>query len=301
MLDVLLPSAYFCDLIFTGLADIPKLGDEVFAQELKVVPGAGFIPAVALTRLGVNVGWACDFGNDFFSRYVLDEAVRQRLSSHLFRMHDRSLQTVSVAYSFAGDRAFLSYIDSLPPIDLTALVSENPSHYLMLMSLQCDGDFVDAAKIAHTQGARIFMDGQVIGDANLANPGVNAALRSVDIFSVNQKEALQLTGEQNVESALMRLSEFTHTIIIKLGPDGAIARTKDSIFQVPGLPTNVVDTTGAGDNFDCGFLYGLLQDYSLEDCLRCGNFCGSRSVTAQGGWEASPTEDHLQAYLRSDK
>src|SRR5215210_4275595 len=122
MLDVLLPSAYFCDLVFTGLPDIPKLGDEIFCSGLKVLPGAGFIPAVALTRLGMQVDWACDFGNDFFSRYVLEEAGRQKLSPHLFRMHDQPLQAVTVAYSFAHDRAFLSYIDSLPPIDLTALV-----------------------------------------------------------------------------------------------------------------------------------------------------------------------------------
>jgi sugar/nucleoside kinase (ribokinase family) len=81
MLDVLLPSAYFCDLVFTGLPGIPKLGDEIFSQRLKVIPGAGFIPAVALTRLGMQVSWACDFGNDFFSRYVLEEADRQNLST----------------------------------------------------------------------------------------------------------------------------------------------------------------------------------------------------------------------------
>jgi sugar/nucleoside kinase (ribokinase family) len=301
MLDVLLPSAYFCDLVFTGLANVPKPGDEVFARSLNVIPGAGFIPAVALTRLDVQVGWACDFGNDFFSRYVLDEAVRQRLNAQLFRIHERPLQAVSVAYSFAGDRAFLSYLDSLPPLDLSALVRENPARYLMLTCLQCDANFLQAATIAHAQGTRILMDGQVMGEASLADPHVITALRSLDIFSVNEKEALQFTGEQKVASALKRLSEFIPTVIIKLGADGALTRRDDVVLRVPGISTNVVDTTGAGDNFDCGFLYGVLHDYSLENCLRCGNFCGGRSVTAQGGWDASPTASELERYLNSYK
>jgi len=297
MLDVLLPSSYFCDLIFTGLPDIPRLGDEIFCQGLKVMPGAGFIPAVALTRLGIRVDWACDFGDDFFSHYVLEEAERQKLSTQLFRKHEQPLQAVAVAYSFGGDRAFLSYIDPLPPADLSTLVRENPARYLMLMSLHTSSDFIEAAKIAHAQGALVFMDGQVARELTLANQRVLDALESVDIFTLNAKEALHLTGEQNIKSALKRLAELTPTVVIKLGADGAIAKSKGLRVHMPGIPTNVIDTTGAGDNFDCGFLYGLLHGYSLEDCLRCGNFCGSHSTTARGGWEASPIARDLEEYL----
>jgi sugar/nucleoside kinase (ribokinase family) len=298
MLDVLLPSAYFCDLVFTGLPDIPRLGDEIFCNGLKVLPGAGFIPAVALTRLGMQVDWACDFGNDFFSRYVLEEATKQKLRSRLFRMHDQPLQAVTVAYSFAHDRAFLSYMDSLPPSDLAALVRQNPARCLMLMSLQYGPEFADASAAAHEQGSLIFMDAQVSGDATLLDPQVRSALQSVDIFAPNQKEALQLTGEKNINSALMCLAELTSTVVIKLGADGALAWSKDKRVYMPGIPATVVDTTGAGNNFDCGFLYGLLHGYSFDVCLRCGNFCGSRSTTAHGGWDAAPQASHLDAYLK---
>lgn len=298
MLDVLLPSAYFCDIVFTGLPDIPRLGEEVFSQGLKVMPGAGFIPAVSLTRLGIRVDWACDFGNDFFSRYVLAEVDRQNLSTRLFRKHEQPLQAVSVVYSFAGDRAFLSYIDPLPPTDLTTLVHENPARCLMLMSLHTGSDFIEAAKIAHTQGSLVFMDGQVAEELTLMNLQVVDALQSADIFTLNGKEAQQLTGDQNLESALDRLAALTSTVIIKLGADGAIAKSKGKRVYMPGIPTNVIDTTGAGDNFDCGFLYGLLQGYALEDCVRCGNFCGSRSATVHGGWIASPTAHDLEDYLK---
>jgi sugar/nucleoside kinase (ribokinase family) len=301
MLDVLLPSAYSCDLIFTGLPDIPRLGDEVYSQGFKISPGAGFIPAVALTRLGIQVNWACDFGNDFFSRYVLEEAGRQNLNPQLFRLVDQPLQAISVAYSFTNDRAFLSYIDPLPPNNLLDLIQKNPAHYLMFTSFQHGSDFAEIVDVAHMLGSQVFMDGQVADGASIADPQTVDALRSVDIFTLNQKEAFQLTGENSIESALERLAEITSTVIIKLGADGAIAQSEGKQVRIQGIPVNVVETTGAGDNFDCGFLYGLLHDYSLEDCLRCGNFCGSRSTTASGGWDASPTANQLEEYLRTSR
>jgi len=300
MLDVLLPSAYSCDLIFTGLPDIPKLGDEVYSQGFKILPGAGFIPAVALTRLGIHVDWICDFGNDFFSHYVLEEARRQNLSSHLFRIHDYPLQAISVAYSFTNDRAFLSYMDPLPPMNLVDLVQKNPARYLMFMSFQHGPDFAEVADAAHAAGAKIFVDGQVAGGANITFPQTIAALRSVDIFALNQKEALELTGENTAETALASLARFTSIVLIKLGPDGAIAQSNGKRVHMQGTPTTVVDTTGAGDNFNCGFLYGLLHHYSLENCLRCGNFCGSSSTPGYGGWETSPTTNQLESYLKAN-
>ncbi len=300
MLDVLLPSPYFCDLIFTGLPDIPRLGQEVYSRTMRIVPGGGFIPAVALQRLGLQVGWACDFGNDFFSRYALEQARQQRLNERLFRMHEIPLQHVTVSYSFSHERAFLSYADPLPPLDLPALIRANPARCLMLMGMSSGPDFYKTVEAAREVGALIFMECQAT-EASLHDPQVVADLRSIDIFAPNRAEALRLTGESTVEAALERLAELTPTVVIKLGADGAMARRRGEQARVPGLPVPVVDTTGAGDNFDCGFLYGMLRQYSLEDCLRCGNFCGSRSTTALGGWEAAPSAAQLEAWLAEQR
>lgn len=298
MLDVLLPCASFCDLVFTGLPDIPKLGEEIYSHDFKIYPGAGFIPAAALTRLGVNVGWASDFGNDFFSRYVLEEAVRQNLNPALFRKHDRPLQALSVSYSFAHDRAFLSYMDPLPVLDLAALVSANPARCLLLMGLHHDPGIPRIVETAHARGSIVFMDGQGNDSLRLDDPHVEAALRSVDVFAPNRKEALHLTGEKTPEDALARLAQLTPTVLIKLGADGVLASHQGRVVHMPGIAVDVVDTTGAGDNFDSGFIYGLLHDYPLAKCLRCGNFCGGRSTTAHGGWYASPTEEQMLEYLK---
>ena len=65
--DVLLLGGYFCDLIFTGLPEMPQLGAEVYGSAFDMVPGASYTTALALRRLDLRAGWACDFGDDLFS------------------------------------------------------------------------------------------------------------------------------------------------------------------------------------------------------------------------------------------
>jgi len=89
---------------------------------------------------------------------------------------------------------------------------------------------------------------------------------------------LQLTGAATVEQALARLAELTPLVIVKRGAEGAIAGLDGGVVQVPAIPVEVVDTTGAGDCFNAGFLYGYLRGASLETCLRAGNICGGLST-----------------------
>jgi sugar/nucleoside kinase (ribokinase family) len=72
-------------------------------------------------------------------------------------------------------------------------------------------------------------------------------------------------------------------------------------MRVPGVKANVVDTTGAGDNFDCGFIYGQLQGYSLEDSIRCANICGGLSIEKHGGATASPMRAVVEKMRNSYK
>ena len=72
--DVLVTGRYFCDVVITGLAEMPRLGYEVWGRQCEILPGASFIPAVALHRLGLRVAWPCYFGNDIFSRFVQEQA-----------------------------------------------------------------------------------------------------------------------------------------------------------------------------------------------------------------------------------
>src|SRR5262245_48250743 len=280
--DVLLIDGYFCDLIFTGLPQLPRLGADLFGTGFDMVPGAVFYTALALHRLGVRVGWACDFGDDFASRFVLDAARREELNHSLFRLHQRPLRRISVSFSFAHDRGFISYQDPLPNESPIPLIERHRPRIVLLSHLRYGPDLLGLAAATHACGGLVYMDCQARPET-LADPAVAAALRAVDVFAPNHDEALHVSGAATVEQALARLAALTPRVIVKCGADGAIARRGDEVARAPGIRVPVVDTTGAGDCFNAGFVDGYLRGEPLAMCLRRGNICGGFATTTRGG------------------
>ena len=86
-------------------------------------------------------------------------------------------------------------------------------------------------------------------------------------------------------------------VAVKLGEQGGIARRGDEVVKADSLPVTVVDTTGAGDSFDAGFIYGYLTGWDLARSLRLGCVCGSLSTRAAGGTTTQATLEEVQAWL----
>jgi sugar/nucleoside kinase (ribokinase family) len=294
--DVLLTDGYFCDLIFTGLPEVPRLGADLFGTGFDMVPGAVFYTALALYRLGVRAGWACDFGDDFASRFVREAAHREGIDGSLFRLHDQPLRRVSVAFSFAHDRGFISYQDPLPNLSPIPLIERHRPRIVLLSHLRYGPELLALAEATHACGGLVYMDCQARPET-LDDPNVAAALRAVDIFAPNRDEALHLTGAPTAEQALDRLAELAPLAIVKCGAGGSIAKRGDQVAGAPSIAVPVVDTTGAGDCFNAGFMDGYLRGDPLELCLRRGNICGGLSTTARGGG-ALPTAAQVAEWMR---
>jgi sugar/nucleoside kinase (ribokinase family) len=294
--DVLLTGRYSSDLIITGLPEMPRLGNEVFGKHCELVPGASVIPAVALQRLGVRVAWPCTFGNDPFSRFAREYVRREGVNEAWFHDHDHPTLGITVSFSFAGERAYVSYVDDLPEPPYPDL----QPRWVFVVCLRKGGILEQVRQAALESHTALFMDCQA-HQTSLEDPEVRSALQKVDVFSPNLEEALQLTGNDSLETALATLAGLSPLVVIKLGKDGAIAQRGSQVLRVPGVKANVVDTTGAGDNFDCGFLYGQLRGYSLEDSIRCANICGGLSIEKHGGATASPTSAVVEKMRNSYK
>lgn len=73
------------------------------------------------------------------------------------------------------------------------------------------------------------------------------------------------------------------------------------LYQAAPYIVEAVDTTGAGDSFNAGFVYGFLRGKSMEECLKCGNGCGALSVTALGGNTGFPTEEKLETFIKNQE
>lgn len=110
------------------------------------------------------------------------------------------------------------------------------------------------------------------------------ALQYVDYLFPNEEEAMLLTGAKDAAQAARMLSEAgVGTVVVKCGSRGCLIKTREREFMVPAVAgVNCVDTTGAGDSFVGGFLYGLANDLSLEECAAQANLCGARAVEKVG-------------------
>jgi sugar/nucleoside kinase (ribokinase family) len=124
-------------------------------------------------------------------------------------------------------------------------------------------------------------------------------LRHVDVFLPNQDEACALTGTNTPEDALHALDNGITRSVVKAGSRGAFLRERGESVFAPAYALNPVDTTGAGDSFNAGFLHAWLRDLPLRDCLRWGNACGALSTRGVGGTATQATVDEALAMIGS--
>lgn len=294
-LDVLVLGDYYCDFILTGMRELPRLGADLFGEQLEICPGGAFIITNALNRLGVRAAWAADLGNDMLSRFILDEAYKEGLDTSLFHLYDRPLRRMSLSFSFAHDRGFISHLDPLESTSPLPLFEQFTPAWTINLPFEVPGES-DLIHKVRALGTKVYLDCQYV-DFTLERPGAIESLRLVDVFAPNESEALQLTQASTAEAALDILAQFTPLVVIKLGKRGAIARQGGQTWRSPALEVEVVDTTGAGDCFNAGFMAAMIQGFPIDVCLRWGNICGGLSTTRRGGVSGAPTLEKLGTYL----
>jgi sugar/nucleoside kinase (ribokinase family) len=122
-------------------------------------------------------------------------------------------------------------------------------------------------------------------------------LKYVDVFLPNAREARKIARTEDLESAIDRLSKTVAVLVVKMGPDGAVARRGAEIVSSPALRTETIDPVGAGDSFDAGFLHQYIRGANLETCLAFGNLAGAFSTTRPGGTEAFRDRAHFSNFF----
>ncbi len=293
--DLLVVGRPSVDVMFSGLPEWPALGNDVEAEGLGVCAGTSFnTPAVA-NRIGLRVAYVATVGDDVWSRMIRDEFEAERLLTDFLEVEDRPLPGVSVALNLHGDRGFVTHWGSADRYDerlrargrdvaaridarhLHAYVDEEP----------------ELEVLAHDRGMTISL--VAWGGRWWSSPRPLAeVVGGADVLFANQAEAGAMTGEADAERALERLGELCGCVVITRGAGGALGLAGGQVRSVPADPVEVVDTTGAGDAFNAGFLAGWLRGLPLEASLTLGVICGSRAVGDYGGYRGCPREGELR-------
>jgi sugar/nucleoside kinase (ribokinase family) len=296
--DVIVVGSYSIDLIFSGMDELPQLGKEVISKDFKMTPGEAFITAVSMHRLGIKVGWAADFGNDDFSNFALDLSRQEGLDESLFIHHNRPYRRISVSASYPHDRGFLTFHDSDPSVPAAlSIISKSQAKVILIPGLYY-GWLLDVGKqLIKIKKMKLFMDGNSsygdIYNNSRESKAIRKALKYADVFLPNAQEAQRLTGVMDLDLAIHQLGDLCPCVVIKDGSNGSHAYTNNRLHHVPAIPVNAIDTTGAGDNFNAGFIYAWLDGQPIDTCLKWGNILGGLSTTELGGTTYRITPDDV--------
>jgi ribokinase len=296
-LDLLTVGEAFDDVVCAGLARLPRLGEELHIEALSRHPGGGAIlTAIAAARLGLAVGTITAASRDNVVT-LRDEGIRV---VNLRRPGEPA--AVSVALSTRRDRAFVTYegVNKLLEPRLLKAVKQLrrfPRHVHFALNPRSCRRWLPVLAHVRQHGATTSWDFGWHGHLT-QDPALDRLLASVDWVFVNEKEAPLYSRSRTLRESLQRWRALAPCTVIKLGPRGAIVVCNDAELRVPGRAVKVVDTTGAGDAFNAGFLAAQLAGATLADAARLANYVGGQSTRAAGGVDALPTHDRLPAWAR---
>lgn len=296
------------DLVLSGESVVPAFGqaERLVDEGRLVIGGSGAIFACGAAKLGLRVAFAAVVGDDMFGRYMCDQLQAHGVDiSGVAVLPERSTG-VTVVLSGSHDRAMLTFAGTIGDlrrsvIDVDLLGRTRHIHvssYFLQRALA--PELPDLFREARAGEATTSLDPNW-DPSGTWDSGLTALLPEIDVFLPNEVEALSLARISVVEDAIARLrSSGVGTVVVKTAAQGAVGAQASDLITVPALPTQVVDSTGAGDSFDAGFLAGFLGGEPLRRCLEIGNACGSLSTQGIGGTSTQPTMvEALEAIERS--
>jgi sugar/nucleoside kinase (ribokinase family) len=296
--DVLVLGDANPDLILRG-GDLEPVSDQreaLAGSATFTIGGSGAIFACAAARLGLRVMLVGVVGNDEFGRFMRSELEARGVDARGLVVRDDRSTGVSVVLSRPGDRGTYTVPGTIGDLSAEAIDREvlssvehvHVASYFLQRAL--NPDLPRLLQQARSAGSTTSLDPNW-DPAETWDGGLLDALARVDLFLPNAAEAKRITREDDVEEALARLAGRAGTVAVKLGDGGGVARRGDQIVRLPGIEVDVVDTTGAGDAFDAGFVFGVVRGWPLEGALGLANACGALSCRAVGGVDGQPSLD----------
>lgn len=302
MHDVIVAGEINPDLILTGDVQ-PEFGQvEKLVESARLTIGSSSaIFASGAARLGLKVGFIGMCGEDDFGRFMLGAMREQGVDTTPVIVRPGDSTGISVILDQGSNRAILTFPGLIPALqasDISDALLRQARHlhiasYFMQTRLQ--PGLPELFRRAHALGLTTSLDTNY--DPSKKWAGLDELLSVTDVFLPNETEAVSITRTPEVESAARQLAKKTRLVVVKLGSTGALACDGQTIYRAGPIEVSVLDSVGAGDSFDAGFIYGFLHQWGVEKSLRVACACGGLSMRRLGGTEGQPTLDEALKYV----
>jgi sulfofructose kinase len=258
----------------------PASGSKVEFRSASVLPGGQVATAmVACQTWGLRARYIGKLGDDDAANLHREEFRKLGVETHLFSAPGCPSQQAFILVEDSGERTVLWKRDdrlTLRPEDLRR------EWIADARAIHLDGHDTEAAITAATWAREAGIP--VVADLDELYPGVEQLLEKVDYLIVSRDIPTRITGKADLPDALARVQrQFgCRLTAATLGPNGVLAYTHNTWCYRPAFRVNVVDTTGAGDIFHAGFIFGLLQNWPLVRTLDFGCAAAALNCTGTG-------------------
>ena len=308
--DVVTVGNTVADVIVHTVDGLPEKGKLVFKESISLYSGGcAMSSAVDLAKLGAKSAIIAKIGADSFGSFLKNELEKYKVDTRGLISSDYPTSASVALIASDSERTFL----------------HTPGANAHFSDEDIDWDIVADARIVFPSGlmimpsfdgepcARVLKRAQEMGKITALDVAWDSqglwmqklapCMRYIDYFMPSVEEAEKLSGETELDKMADAFFEMgVKHIIIKLGKDGCYLRENKSSAgkYFPAYKIKPVDTTGAGDAFCAGFLFGLARDYKLEECCKIGNAVGAHCVMQTGATAGIIAFERIQAFMREN-
>ena len=289
------------------VSELPLKGETIISESYELHEGGkGANQAVAIGRMGIDVRMIGKIGKDVYGQMLLKSLTHSNVKTENIII-DKKLRTGTALITvdrkgyntivlYQGANGGLRIDDilknkkTLKKCDIIVLQQEIPKDVIQFT--------IDIAKE--------FKKFIVLNFAPVLDLNKNS-MEKVDFLILNESEISKLTGikcnEKNVKEPILQLKKFfKNNIIVTLGEYGSACMTScGDYYRIPSVRVNSIDSTGAGDAFIGGFVYGLVQNKDIYSCVTFGNISGALAVRKVGAQASLPYEKEFKIFLKTEK
>jgi sugar/nucleoside kinase (ribokinase family) len=285
----------FEDLIFIGLSRLPRPGEEIKTSDfVQTIGGGAVITAVAASRLGLGTRVLSGLSEQAVSRLRSEGIAVANLKQ------PREPHAITAALSTRTNRSFVTFNgvnDDLEPRLEVAVPRARARHIHFAFYPHDCARWTRIVESCRARGTTTSWD---FGwnDGLLADRRFPALVEAVDYVFLNEQEAVLYSRQRRPGAAMRIWRRHPHVVVVKLGSRGSRWLSRDLDLAAPAPRARTIDTTGAGDAFNGGFLAALLRGLRPERCLKAGNLVGALSTRAAGGVDGLPHLSDLPVSVR---
>lgn len=299
------------DLVGWGALNVDRLckvndfapidGETFIYEEKKSCGGSASNTIIGASKLGLNTGYIGKIGNDSNGQMMKEYLEKNNVDTqHLIidennetgevigfidsQANRKLYVTPKVNDKISNEEINRDYIKDSKILHLTSFVGLNPDDPSINTQFELLDELSSDVTVSFDPGMLYVQRGQKI---------IEDILKYTDILLINETELLISTNEDNFEKAVDKVKDKVDILVVKRSTEGSFIKKGDEEYTVGIFNVDSVDTTGAGDAYNAGFLYGITNDYSLEESGIIASYIAAQSTTQTGATEAIPKIDDI--------